>query len=59
MSTFAVVENPGTDQERVVESGLKFGSASRFLMNRYTEKEVADGFAQVMKEGPEGLTTEF
>lgn len=58
MNLYAIVEHPGQDSEKVVHTGLSYHAAVQTLTNNYTKEEQGD-LAQIMKEGPEGLTTEF
>lgn len=60
MSTFAIVEQPFTDHPNVIKSGLTCRQALNEVQGRYTVDEQEDSdFVSILKEGPEGLTTEF
>lgn len=60
MTTYALVENPGMDNEKTVRDGLLYKEAMRMIQQRYCVDEIEAGFVQIMRELPDGsLTTEF
>jgi hypothetical protein len=40
--TYSIVENPGLESEDIVETGLSFDAAMKYLKDRYRAGESAD-----------------
>jgi hypothetical protein len=59
MTTFAIVEQAGTELQTTVRTGLTYGAANKTVANNYALEEIETGFVQIMREAPDGLTTEF
>jgi len=54
---YAIVEEPGTDSERVIATFADYMRAIRFLQSRYTNHEREEGFVDVMLQREDGTLT--
>lgn len=58
--TWAIVINPGCDNEEEIDSFQTFSAAFAWVRKEYTQEEIDEGAVDIMKRLPDGtLTTEY